>query len=445
MSTSKFSLPGFIKIAPAVYLQDSQISGPLSNHYYSSTNPSLEDQQKNIFSGANPVFSIGGSSSVPPEPAAKSDDSPPPELIIIASWTGAQSRHVAKYTTAYNALFPGVPILVLTTVVSDMTMHSTAHKIKSLEPAVHYLLTRRLPSGPSPGRPFHSSPFNNSPRNASATSQSIPGGLLLPNSIINHSSLPTGGGNSGPFSSVLLHAFSEGGSYTSVALANLYLSSSPQQSSRIPISALVLDSTPGHRPTQTQARRAVAESLGPRISSYPLLAKPLSFAAVSCTTVALKMLDRYRTGKNNFDLTRRGLNDPALFELEGVPRLYLFSEKDEVVMWEDIQSHAEESGVRSLCVRFKGTRHCQHVTGKGREGRIYWEAVKSIWEMREDGGLGIKLMGLGGSADGGARGDTSRMDSETITGSGGMNGTDPWRRERFGRRRLSLDSLCQEE
>ena len=491
MSTTKFSIPGFTKIAPAIYIQDSQISGALSNYSSESVICTLEDEQKNRFISANTSFSSSsGDIPILPEPATTRnalEDSPPPELIIIASWTGAQSRHVAKYTTAYNSLFPGVPILVLTTVVSDMTIHSTAHKIKSLEPAVHYLLTRRLPSGSFPGKTLYSlSALRNSSNNGSATTSGSRSKLLDPglrlsnnnnnNNNTDHSSLPGGGGgyNSSsssdrPFSSILLHAFSEGGSYTSVALASLYLESSRSEpakpsssgTGRIPISALVLDSTPGHRPTQSQARRAVARSLSPAISSRPFIAKPLSFAAVSLTTETLKMLKRYAPGKNFFDLTRLGLNDPALFELEGVPRLYLFSEEDEIVMWEDVQSHAEQSGVRSLCVRFKGTRHCQHAAGKGRsEGRIYWEAVRSVWEMREDGGLGVKLMGLGGSsAAGGGPGitigpgvdhDTGRMpmhkvmnESGAVDGPGGPARTE--RRFVTRRRRLSLDSLYQTE
>ncbi|KAK4158734.1 hypothetical protein QBC43DRAFT_339748 [Cladorrhinum sp. PSN259] len=387
----------------------------------------------------NPSFTSTAFTLCPAEPpvafSKPDDDLPPPEIIIIASWTGASSRHVEKYTSTYNSIFPGVPILVLTTVVSDLAIHSKDHKIKSLVPAVNYLLTRQIPSKadsiPKAGQPFYSSTAQSTQSTINEEGLFNPyysEPLLQPPT---QTQTQTHHPPRRPFTSILLHAFSEGGSYTSVCLATLYrsLSSSPSsisssQPTKIPVSALILDSTPGHKPSQSRARSAFAKSL-PRPSFFGSVSWVPSFVpflAVSLSTLTLKVLDRYQEGKNFFDLTFAALNDSTLFPLEGhnVPRLYLFSEQDEIVLWKDIEEHARVAGVKSLCVRFKGTGHCAHICGE-QQKKIYWGAVKAVWEMREDGGLGVKLRGL--------RMDSGRGDSNNGWESGGGRMSGVKRRE----------------
>ncbi|KAK4186953.1 hypothetical protein QBC35DRAFT_251962 [Podospora australis] len=318
MGKPPFSLPGFLRLSPSIHLQDPDLFRCTLNHPQSSSPPSSQ--------GRNP---------------------PPPDLIIITSWTGAIDRHVAKYTASYNALFPGTPILVITTVVSDLTLRSTKHKIKSLAPAVDYLLTRNLHVvgpffSPTPN-PFFPSPF----------------------------------------SSILLHAFSEGGSFAAVSLAKAFLRHSSH--TKIPIAAFIFDSTPG--------------------TSTPSLRSATAAFSRSCPSSSLGLLayTAFRLSphtKSWLELTREGINDLSLWDIHnGIPRTYLFSEQDDLVLWQDVQRHglesAEKYGVKSLMVRFKRTAHCGHARDNDPASKkVYWAAVRQTWEAREDGGLGIKL-GLG--------------------------------------------------
>ncbi|KAK4155671.1 hypothetical protein C8A00DRAFT_13329 [Chaetomidium leptoderma] len=319
--TSGFSLPGFVRIAPSIYVQDAQLN---ANAYHST--------------GYEP-FSHS-SLCLPPGPAAKlssrSRETAPPDLIIITSWTGAAAKHVAKYTAAYNTLYPGVPLLVITTAVSDLVLHSETHKLQALAPAVDYLVSQEEE------RPPYSHSHYCPPR-------------------------------SPRFPSLLLHAFSEGGAHKAVLLARAYCLSH-QNKKKIPLRALILDSTPG-RASYTRATAAFAQAMPPFWSSSPVLnALKTPFAA--------------------------GVVGLVWAGLQG----------DGVVWWGDVHAHGVESatigigngnggggggkgGVGSLMVRFKRTEHCAHAKGVV-NGEVYWAAVRKTWETTEDGGMGLR-MGLG--------------------------------------------------
>ncbi|SPQ24454.1 6662d144-370e-4387-9ad2-c32ee5c10848 [Thermothielavioides terrestris] len=118
-------------------------------------------------------------------------DTAPPDLIVITSWTGAAPEHVAKYTAAYNTLYPGVLMLLITTAVADLVLRLTAQKLAALVPAVAYLLSEAPATDPSRSLP---PPFGPVPP-------------LLP---------PP---HRPRFSTRLLHAFSEGGARKAVLLA----------------------------------------------------------------------------------------------------------------------------------------------------------------------------------------------------------------------------------
>ncbi|KAK4249323.1 hypothetical protein C7999DRAFT_12841 [Corynascus novoguineensis] len=378
--TSAFSLPGFICLAPSIYVQDARMNG---GAYHA-------DSHASTFSSS--------SFGLPQGPAAKmssrSRDMAPPDLIIITSWTGAASKHVAKYTTAYNTLYPGVPILVITTAVSDMVLHSTKHKLKALAPAVTYLLSEEpvysqhtsTSSTSTFTQPYHYYPndFNHYPYQ-----QQPPPSLVLPQSIAGNTitTRPR-------FSSLLLHAFSEGGAHKAVLLARAFLStttttttttssssSSPSSTpspacKKLPVEALILDSTPGTTASLTRLANGVARALPPRTPG--VVAKGLAAGVVGVSSA------------------------------------------DEVVWWRDVHQHGVESaqraglagggnpgekesggdgektdvgGVGSLMVRFKRTEHCAHAKGVI-NGTVYWSAVRRTWEMRVDGGMGLR-MGLG--------------------------------------------------
>ncbi|KAK4233787.1 hypothetical protein C8A03DRAFT_38479 [Achaetomium macrosporum] len=412
--TAAFALPGFVCIAPSIYVQDSQMD--VGNY---GPDP-----------GAHSSFSQ--SSLCPPlSPAAESSrrsrDTPPPDLIIITSWTGAASKHVAKYTASYNTLYPGVPILVITTVVSDLVIHSTKHKLKVLVPAVDYLLSQEpiyTPSAsaaasasPSPA-PFQD-PFYSNPYISSSTpypDQRTPPSTTSPPALPRNPHRQQEQKQKQRFTSILLHAFSEGGAHKAVLLAQTYLSAT-NHAAPLPLRALILDSAPG-RADYRRATTAFTRSLPGNWQANPVgrvLAPPLAAGVVGLVWAGLRLRDRdggdggdKRAG-SFIEETRRALNDKRLWDVGGIVRTYLFGEGDEVVWWRDVHDHGVESavarsssmggekgggvGVGSLMVRFKRTEHCAHAKGEV-NGAVYWAAVRATWEATVDGGMGLRL-GLG--------------------------------------------------
>lgn len=112
-----------------------------------------------------------------------------PNLILLFSWTGARQKHIMKYISGYNDLFPSTPIMVLTTAINDLLYRTSKKRRTSFIPAITAITS-----------------------------------------------------SSGLNRNILLHAFSEGGSSTSVHFAKAYRTHTRR---RLPLAALVLDSCPG--------------------------------------------------------------------------------------------------------------------------------------------------------------------------------------------------------
>ncbi|KAK0610044.1 hypothetical protein B0T17DRAFT_477612, partial [Bombardia bombarda] len=243
-----------------------------------------------------------------------------PDLIIITSWTGAIPKHTAKYIKSYNSLFPGTPILIITTTISDLAVHSTKTKIKTLAPAVE-----------TPA-----------------------------------------------YTNILLHAFSEGGANKAVCLAQAFLAAT-NHTSPLPIAAFVFDSTPG-TPRYSSNVAAFSRSLPPNKLAQAV-GLPIGASVLAVTWVLFSIVVGY--DNNLISKTRRALNDPTLWKVAGVPRTYLFSEADDLIRWQDVEEHglasARDLGVKSLLVRFKSTGHCGHARGNE---ELYWRAVRRTWDAR---------------------------------------------------------------
>ncbi|KAK5662146.1 hypothetical protein OQA88_8051 [Cercophora sp. LCS_1] len=305
-------IPGFTPLTPSIHLHDNTLTP-------TTTRPAL-------------TFTPSTSPLPLPHPSPSTSS---PDLIILASWTGALPRHVAKYTLSYQTLYPSTPILLLTTSITDLALSSTASKITALLPACSYL----LPSPTHPGK-----------------------------------------------RSILLHAFSEGGAHKSVLLAHAYLLAT-SNASRIPIRAFIFDSTPG-TPRYASNVAAFKRSL-PRNPAARALGIPVGGAVVGVHWVFFTVFAGLEN--NVISKTRKALNDEALWDdLKGAARTYIFGEEDDLIFWEDVERHGRESaegGIRSLMVRFRRTGHCGHA--RGNEG-LYWGIVRRTWEgskgKRDEGG-----------------------------------------------------------
>jgi hypothetical protein len=254
-----------------------------------------------------------------------------PDLILLTSWTGASARHVGKYTRSYNEMYPNTPIMVITTVISDLALKSANTKAAILAPAVNYLRT------------YHST------------------------------------------SSILLHGFSDGGSHKAVCLAQAYLAST---SKRLPIAASVFDSTPGtakYTSNVTAYRRSLPPN--PLIRAIGL---PIGAIVLAITWILFCIFIGY--DENRISQTRRALNDETLWDVKSAPRTYVFSQADDLISWEDIEKHAvdaaEKSGLTSMLLRYKESGHCAHAR---EDEECYWNAVRRTWEARDvEAGLPVR-------------------------------------------------------
>ena len=62
------------------------------------------------------------------------------------------------------------------------------------------------------------------------------------------------------------------------------------------------------------------------------------------------------------------------------PRLYLYSQADDIVPWTEVEEHAEEARKAGLNVRMERFEGSPHVAHARTDPERYWGAVKKVWE-----------------------------------------------------------------
>jgi hypothetical protein len=266
---------------------------------------------------------------IPSTPSTPTEDISAPSLILLMTWTGAHGRHISKYTTQYAKMFPSSHIMVITTSSADFLFRSSKRKQHRLQPAVKYI--RNL--------------------------QQIP-------------CRSTGG--------ILMHVFSEGGSNKACEFATAYLRSTGTQ---LPISALYLDSTPGH-PRYLRLCSALAKSFPP----IPVLSQIALVLATFMLGIVWVLYHGF-VGYDNNPVTksRKQLLDPALFNLT-IPRCYLYSKADAQIAWQDVYEHAGASMQYSGCVTEVIFEDSSHVDHARKEPERYWDAVTAVWQQAQEKG-----------------------------------------------------------
>ncbi|KAH9862956.1 hypothetical protein J1614_010733 [Plenodomus biglobosus] len=256
--------------------------------------------------------------SNPPTPGSL-ESIPAPSYILLFTWTGARCQNIVKYTNRYLVLFPTAHIFVITTSAKDLCFRSSKRKQARLEPLLEHLVQARQNQGIT----------------------------------------------------IFMHIFSEGGSNKAVAFAELYQT---RTCSKLPLSALCLDSTPGH-PHYRRLCTALRKSLPP----HPVFHYG-GFLIGSTMLAGIWILFSVFKGYHNNPIskTRRQLLNPALFD-PTTPRCYLYSTADSLVAWQDIHEHVQASvdlDIPVTQVIFTYTKHCMHAK---EEPEQYWGAVNQTW------------------------------------------------------------------
>ncbi|KAK2746059.1 hypothetical protein FQN57_003399 [Myotisia sp. PD_48] len=255
-----------------------------------------------------------------------------PCLIVICAWLFATPKHVDKYIQLYRTNLPHADILLIYSALGDMIWTTDSAQERHLDPAVQVI--------------FHFIDSNQSPNYQ-----------------------------------LVIHAFSNAGSHAAVQLAEAF----GKAHYPMPISALVLDSCPGS-PSARLAANAIVLSL-PKFFIARLFGSMLVYFVVGVVMI----LDMLNISENVISKTRRELNTSTFLS---VPRVYLFSETDQMVPWHDIVLHAQsaqriiggDSGVNDpdgdfggksmvSMVRFSGSGHVQHIISAEEK---YWKAIAHI-------------------------------------------------------------------
>ncbi|KAI9740514.1 MAG: hypothetical protein M1834_005094 [Cirrosporium novae-zelandiae] len=258
-----------------------------------------------------------------------------PKLIILATWLGAYPSHIRKYVTGYQTLYPTTRILLIRSGPANWIYRSTSALRKQAKPAISTILSAL--DDP------------NSPQNQQQQQQP----------------------------QILLHVFSNGGSFETCNLLHTY-----KEATGKPLTSYVtiFDSCPG-RGTMQQGYNAFAAALPPafyiRIPSIILTCFFLFAVWVTVNVLGV--------AKNPVDVIREDLNDPELVVKEA-KRVYIYSEADQLVGWNDVEGHAREAEDKGFVVereKFAGSQHVSHVRVEG--GVRYWGIVKRLWE--ETGGV----------------------------------------------------------
>lgn len=264
-----------------------------------------------------------------------------PTLIIICSWAFAQPKHITKYIKPYQDCFPTASILLVQNVIANMIWRSDRFQMSFFQPAEAAI---------------------------QAHVQSV------------------------DRSRILLHAFSNGGSYAAVQLSQACRETC--RGLRLPIDALILDSCPAP-PRFFPIVTALTQGLPSKNPIVRAIAKTLAYGAASGTALC----EFLNISEPAFRKLYRKLNDPDdVFLLDSprsdkasvVPRTYICSESDTMVSIEDVKEHARiaaqtlasagfDKDTISQNVRlevFVGSTHVNHVKI---EGERYWDVISQTW------------------------------------------------------------------
>jgi hypothetical protein len=228
---------------------------------------------------------------------------------------GASSRPINKYTGGYQLLYPSARILTVKTSMVDAACSTRKANIKRVAPALEILY-----------------------------------------------SLP-------PDTKILLHLFSNGGSFTSILIAKEY---QLHTGKLLPISAMVLDSTPG-RATYEATIKAFAVGLPMNI-----IVRFVGILLLRFFYGLYRLVYLLGAEIDAVEQARQDLNSKSLMGID-TPRLYIYSTADEMVDWHFVEEHMAEAQSVGYVVdseKYLASGHCGHMM---KDSERYWGATERLW------------------------------------------------------------------
>lgn len=168
---------------------------------------------------------------------------------------------------------------------------------------------------------------------------------------------------------LLVHAMSNGGSKRWCTVNALYQQWTGHMLSH---AVIIMDSAPG-RSSFKQSWAALSRSL-PQIFVIKLLLGLLFGMVLSYMFLAINIL---RTA-DLLEIVREEMNDTNLIS-NTARRCYLYSEKDDIIGWKDVEEHAIDAarkGWAVTLVKFQGSSHVGHLK---QDPEKYWNAIENTW------------------------------------------------------------------
>ncbi|KAF9886605.1 hypothetical protein FE257_011245 [Aspergillus nanangensis] len=264
------------------------------------------------------------------EPQSPDDDKNAgnhPKTIILAFWMNAPARALAKYVVEYRRLAPSARIIFIRSSSHDFLLRFTRRQHQArLAPAIEAVRASITPEEP-----------------------------------------------------VFVHMFSNGGVFSTINLLEGYLNATGQ---RLRVSSLVFDSAPGFA-TVTAGVKAMAFVL-PRARILHFLSKMFLWLLFAFGEFVRRII---RT-PDAVSIAREAINDKRLVcgpeGGDSAPtRCYVYSDADELVLWEDVEKHASEAESKGWVVRrekFLGSPHVAHMKS---DPERYWKIVTDHLEWPE--------------------------------------------------------------
>jgi hypothetical protein len=237
-------------------------------------------------------------------------------LIVMFSWNAAAAKHIAKYTVAYQKMFPSSRILLVRSFTRDMFRRTAAYP-PLLQPAIDLV----------------------------------------------HEHVKSGG-------EILVHSFSNGGANQINEFAKAWKA---QYGTMVPMRIHVFDSSPT-KGTWMKSHAAISASL-PKSLFWRLFGGLMVHLLLVCTFVVWTAMRK----ENKAIIICRELNDETIFDKK-VPRVYLYSRADQMVGPEEVEDHsgiAAAKGWDVTRVVFEKSPHCGHVR---EDEAKYWAAVMEAWK-----------------------------------------------------------------
>jgi hypothetical protein len=264
------------------------------------------------------TWNDGGSSSIT-EPNGQ------PSLIVLCTWTEANYRHIQSYREEYQVMFPLTPGMLITTTIVDVCIRDSKSKQKRLLPAVKWIADQL-------------------PKERTAKQ-------------------------------ILMHVFSEGGSNKACELAEAY---SNTEDSPLPVSAWILDSTPG-RPRFRSLCDAASKSPSP-VPCFRVVSLPLSCIMVGTIWVVYCGIKGFE--HNIISMTRKRLMNASVWDFSA-PRCYIYSNEDALIAHQDIEDHAADSKRLGIPVTLHNFETSGHVNHARVDPNAYWNAVLDTWKLAQ--------------------------------------------------------------